>query len=86
MWEYMRERARRSAEYILLTGATVRECARHFQVSKSTVYKDVAERLEEIDVSLWEAVRGVLEKNLAERHLRGGAATQRKYSALRARR
>ena len=79
MWEYMERRARASAEYILETGATVRACAAHFNVSKSTVHKDVTERLLETDVQLWERVRDVLEKNLAERHIRGGNATREKY-------
>ncbi len=79
MWEYMERRARASAEYILETGATVRACAAHFNVSKSTVHKDVTERLRETDVQLWERVRDVLEKNLAERHIRGGNATREKY-------
>ena len=79
MWEYMERRARASAEYILETGATVRACAAHFNVSKSTVHKDVMERLRETDVQLWERVRDVLEKNLAERHIRGGNATREKY-------
>ena len=79
MWEYMERRARASAEYILETGATVRACAAHFNVCKSTVHKDVTERLRETDVQLWERVRDVLEKNLAERHIRGGNATREKY-------
>ena len=79
MWEYMERRTRASAEYILETGATVRACAAHFNVSKSTVHKDVTERLRETDVQLWERVRDVLEKNLAERHIRGGNATREKY-------
>ncbi len=79
MWEYMERRAVRSAEYILETGGTVRDCASHFGVSKSTVHKDVSERLAAIDPSLFCEVRRVLEKNLAERHIRGGDATRRKY-------
>lgn len=81
MWEYMERRAVRCAEYILETGATVRDCAAHFNISKSTVHKDVSERLAEIDAALFAQVRRVLEKNLAERHLRGGDATRRKYEA-----
>ena len=84
MWEYMQRRARQCAEYILETGATVRACAAHFGVSKSTVHKDITERMAEIDGALCEEVRKVLDKNLAERHLRGGAATRRKYSVRRA--
>ncbi|PWM52294.1 MAG: stage III sporulation protein D [Bacillota bacterium] len=81
MWEYMERRARQCAEYILKTGTTVRECAKHFNISKSTVHKDVTERLKEVDLLLWGEVQKVLRKNLAERHIRGGDATRRKYSA-----
>lgn len=77
----MERRARQCAEYILKTGATVRDCAKYFNISKSTVHKDVTERLKEIDLLLWGEVRQVLQKNLAERHIRGGDATRRKYSA-----
>ena len=79
MWEYMERRAVRCAEYILETKATVRDCAAHFCISKSTVHKDVSERLAEIDPQLQQEVRKVLDKNLAERHIRGGDATRRKY-------
>lgn len=79
MWEYMVRRARMCGEYILETGATVRDCAEHFGISKSTVHKDVTERLAEIDAELGAQVRGVLNKNLSERHIRGGNATKRKY-------
>ncbi len=84
MWEYMERRARQCAEYILKTGATVRDCAKHFNISKSTVHKDVTERLKEVDLLLWGEVRQVLQKNLAERHIRGGDATRQKYSARKA--
>ncbi|HIY96300.1 MAG TPA: sporulation transcriptional regulator SpoIIID [Candidatus Borkfalkia excrementigallinarum] len=80
MWEYMEERARMCAEYILATGTTVRGCAAHFNISKSTVHKDITERLAEIDVELCEKVRRVLDLNLAERHIRGGNATRKKYA------
>lgn len=76
----MERRARQCAEYILKTGTTVRECAKHFNISKSTVHKDVTERLKEVDLLLWGEVQKVLRKNLAERHIRGGDATRRKYS------
>lgn len=79
MWEYMSRRARECAEYILQTGATVRECANHLGISKSTVHKDVTERLYEVDKELYARVRKVLDKNLSERHIRGGIATRNKY-------
>ena len=61
MWDYMERRARSCAEYILSTGATVRACANHFGISKSTVHKDVAERLKDSDAELYAAVRKVLD-------------------------
>ena len=83
MWEYMERRAVRCAEYILETNATVRDCAAHFNISKSTVHKDVSERLAEIDPQLFCMVRKVLEKNLDERHIRGGDETRRKYEGAK---
>ena len=65
--------------YIADTGATVRQCAKEFGISKSTVHTDVTERLGSIDRSLQEKVRRVLDKNKTERHLRGGEATKRKF-------
>ena len=85
MWEYMERRARACAQYILDTGCTVRACAAHCGVSKSRVHKDVTERLRGVDRASWRAVRQVLDKNLAERHLRGGDATRRKYGRPRER-
>ena len=66
-------------EYIAETGATVRAAAKVFGVSKSTVHKDVTERLEKDDPVLYKRVKAVLEKNKSERHIRGGLATKRKY-------
>ncbi len=79
MWEYIEERVLKHAEYILETGATVRACAKWFNTSKSTVHKDVTERLLEIDFEKYLKVRKVLEFNLNERHIRGGNATKQKY-------
>ncbi len=79
MWEYIEKRARMCAEYIIATGCTVRACSAHFHISKSTVHKDVSERLEMIDEDLFEEVRVVLDTNMNERHIRGGDATRRKY-------
>lgn len=70
---------RESAEYILETGCTVRACAAHFGTSKSTVHKDITERLSQADPALAQRVRAVLDVNLSERHIRGGDATRRKY-------
>ena len=73
------ERAVRLAEYITENKATVRAAAKKFGISKSTVHKDVTERLERADPAMAAAVRQVLDKNKAERHIRGGMATRRKY-------
>ena len=77
--KYMEERVIESATYIIEHNATVRQTAKQFGVSKSTVHKDVTERLEEINPSLALEVKRVLEKNKLERHLRGGMATKLKY-------
>ena len=79
MWDYIAERVVKEAEYIIAENATVRTAARHFNISKSTVHKDVTERLCSIDKELFESVREVLNKNLSERHIRGGEATKNKY-------
>ena len=73
------ERARELAAFIIENKATVRAAAKRYGISKSTVHKDMTERLEEIDRSLFVRVREVLEQNKAERHIRGGDATRRKY-------
>ena len=79
MWDYIEERVLKCAEYIVETGCTVRACSAHFSISKSTVHKDVSERLKYIDVDLFERVREVLNLNLSERHIRGGIATRAKF-------
>ena len=79
MWDYIEERAIKCAEYIVATGCTVRACSAYFNVSKSTVHKDVSERLKYIDFDLYERTKVVLSKNLNERHIRGGIATREKY-------
>ena len=72
-------RARELAVYIIETGATVRAAARKFGISKSTVHKDISQRLPEYDRLLYQQVRSVLDLNKLERHIRGGMATRRKY-------
>lgn len=79
MREDVTDRVLEEAEFIANTGATVRATAKIFLSSKSTVHKDVTERLIKIDKELYKRVRKVLEKNLSERHIRGGEATRRKY-------
>ena len=82
MWNYIEERVLKCAEYIVETGCTVRACSAHFSISKSTVHKDVTERLRYMDADLFEEVRKVLNLNLSERHIRGGIATKEKYIAI----
>ena len=77
------ERATRLAHYIINSKDTVRGAASKFGISKSTVHKDLSERLLKINPILAKEVRKVLDKNKAERHLRGGMATKLKYSHLR---
>lgn len=79
MQDYILQRVMEIADYIIETGFTVRQTAQVFGVSKSTVHKDVTERLPQINTNLAGEVRKILEKNKAERHLRGGEATRRKY-------
>ena len=83
MWDYIAERVINEANYITETSSTVRAAASHFSISKSTVHKDVTERLKYIDAELFEKVRTVLDKNLSERHIRGGLATKEEYRADR---
>ena len=75
----MEERAERLALYILENRATVRSAAQKFGISKSSVHKDLAERLPNFNRTLYLQVREVLEQNKAERHIRGGIATRKKY-------
>ncbi len=79
MKDYIYQRVLDCAEYILQNDATIRSTAKQLCVSKSTVHKDVSERLLEIDVNLHDKVKKVLDKNLSERHIRGGIATKNKF-------
>lgn len=79
MKSHIEERAIVVAKYILEKNTTVRQTAKTFGVSKSTIHKDVTERLEEINPTLAKEVKMVLEKNKSERHIRGGMATKLKY-------
>ena len=82
MWRNIEERVIACAEYIVETGCTVRACANYVGSSKSTVHKDMTGRLLHYDSVLFEEVRRVLERNKAERHIRGGLATREKYLIL----
>ena len=79
MKDYIEERVLELARYIIETQATVRSAAQKFRVSKSTVHKDITERLLEINPALAADVKLILENNKAERHIRGGLATREKY-------
>ncbi len=79
MKDMTEDRAVALGEYITRTGATVRATAKVFKISKSTVHKDVTERLLRDNPQLYRRVKVVLEKNKQERHIRGGLATKRKY-------
>jgi len=83
MKDYIAQRCISEAEYILSTGSTVRKTAKKFMISKSTVHKDMTERLMAINKQLALRVREVLEKNKSERHIRGGYATKQKYSEVK---
>ena len=75
----MEERAERLAQYIIETRTTVRAAAQKFGISKSTVHKDISERLPQFNRVLYQQVKEVLEVNKAQRHIRGGIATRKKY-------
>ena len=79
------ERAVKLAEYIIENGSTVRQAAKAFSVSKSTVHKDVASKLQGINAGLYRECKKVLELNKSVRHLRGGQATKNKYEQMRMR-
>ena len=79
------ERAITLGNYIIEHDATVRQAAKEFNISKSTVHKDVSERLKAISPQLYQQVKQVLEKNKSERHIRGGMAPKSKYERLKER-
>ena len=79
MTEPIEKRACEVAVYMIETGATVRAAARHFGISKSTVHKDLTQRLKQYNHALYLQVREVLDENKRERHIRGGMATRKKY-------
>ncbi|MGM9552225.1 MAG: sporulation transcriptional regulator SpoIIID [Clostridia bacterium] len=83
MKDYIEERAKSLAYYIIENQSTVRETAKKFALSKSSVHKDVTYRLEKINPSLAREVKKVLEHNKEERHIRGGMATKKKYEMMK---
>lgn len=80
MKTYIEQRAIEIGNYIIENGATVRQTAKQFGVSKSTVHKDVTERMMQINPSLAAQTRKILDINKSERHIRGGMATREKYN------
>ena len=82
MTDTIEERACALAVYIIENNATVRSAASHFGISKSTVHKDLQQRLPQVNRGLYRQVRQVLDQNKQERHIRGGLATKRKYRGL----
>ncbi len=80
------DRCVRLAEYLIENQTTVRATAGYFGISKSTVHKDIAEKLPHVNTALYEAARRILALNKAQRHIRGGQATKTKYQKIRERR
>lgn len=78
-----KERSVLLGEYMVKNKATVRACAKQFGISKSTVHKDVSQRLQKINPSLYKKVKKLLSDNKAQRHIRGGLATKEKYQKQR---
>ena len=85
MADTIEERACELAVYMIETGATVRTAAQHFGISKSTVHKDLSQRLRRCNKQLYRKVRNVLDENKAQRHIRGGMATKEKYQQMKQR-
>lgn len=83
MHDYIKERTIRIGEHVIETRQTVRMIAREFGVSKSTVHKDLTERLPEINIALANQVKEILEYHKSIRHIRGGEATRKKYKMER---
>ena len=79
---YINERVLKEANYIIKTGYTIREVAKKFKVSKSTVHKDLSERLKKINKEKYKEVENILKYHLNIRHIRGGQSTKKKYLNL----
>lgn len=83
MKDYIETRVIETANYIIKTNETIRQTAKHFNVSKSTVHKDMKDRLYKIDKELYNQVKEIIDEHMEERAMRGGLATQKKYKELR---
>lgn len=77
------ERCELIAQHIVKSGCTVRDAAKKFEISKSTVHKDVTEKLQRVNPVFYEKVRLILNRNKSERHIRGGNATKKKFDIIR---
>lgn len=84
MKDYIEERVLEVAQYIIDSKATIRKTAKVFGVSKSTIHKDMTERLPKINPGIAEEAKNILDLNKAERHIRGGKATKLKYKVVEA--
>lgn len=82
MKDYIKERALEVAEFVIASKATIRKAAKVFGVSKSTIHKDMTERLPKINPQVASEARNVLNINLSERNIRGGEATRRRYKGM----
>ena len=82
MKDYIEERGLEVAQYIIYSRATIRKTAKVFGVSKSTIHKDMTERLPKINPDIAEEAKSILDLNKAERHIRGGKATKLKYKVV----
>ncbi|UXZ08992.1 sporulation transcriptional regulator SpoIIID [Clostridium perfringens] len=82
MKDYIEERVLEVAQYIIYSRATIRKTAKSFGVSKSTIHKDMTERLPKINPDIAEEAKSILDLNKAERHIRGGKATKLKYKVV----
>ena len=80
--ENLEQRAEELALYLVENQTTVRAAAKQFGISKSTVHKDISERLPLYNRALWLQVKALLDENKAQRHIRGGLATRRKYKGI----
>ena len=85
MADTLEQRACELAMYMIETGATVRNAAQRFGISKSTVHKDISQRLPQYNKILYQQVREILDENKSQRHIRGGLATKKKYQLQRQR-
>lgn len=82
MKDYIEQRVLEVAQYIIESKSTIRKTAKEFGVSKSTIHKDMTERLPKLNPEIAKKTHTILEINKAERHIRGGRATQMKYKAI----